>query len=368
MSTPRPGSAAGSSWLFEFSLLTRRACTYKFRDEMVVVTQIAMALIMAVLLGAIYWDLGLSQASVQNRVGAVSFTMLLMSFIAFDVVLLFPKERDLFRREHAAGLYSCSAFFHARCAAELPGHLAAGAVYATVTYWMMGFQRSGSKFANWLALCEALVLAGTSLLIFCGCVAKDFEGANNLATVAYCLFMMFDGHYINNKSIPEGARWIKQLNFFNWGIAAAARSELHGLGDLHECQDPAAQKCVFPRGSDASAYYGYDDTTVQEALGALALIIVALRVLAFLAFKYLFQDHPLFSSRPALPEAADDDDRATAPPKFLPVDAAPVVAREAEARVRESPRDDPPPPPEPRAGDLANLIVCNLSYSEEHAA
>eukprot|EP00629_Pelagomonadales_sp_RCC1024_P005266 CAMPEP_0119284170 /NCGR_PEP_ID=MMETSP1329-20130426/29853_1 /TAXON_ID=114041 /ORGANISM="Genus nov. species nov., Strain RCC1024" /LENGTH=79 /DNA_ID=CAMNT_0007284847 /DNA_START=26 /DNA_END=261 /DNA_ORIENTATION=+ len=79
-----------------------------------------MACVMGVLLGAIYWDQGLSQASVQSRVGAISFTMLLMSFIAFDVVLLFPKERDLFRREHQAGLYSHSAFFHARCAAELP--------------------------------------------------------------------------------------------------------------------------------------------------------------------------------------------------------------------------------------------------------
>ena len=75
-------------------------------------------------------------------------------------------------------------------------------------------------------------------------MAKDFEGANNIATVAYCLFMMFDGHYINNKSIPEGAKFIKQMNFYNWGIAAAARSELHGLGDLHGCRDQCGNQNV----------------------------------------------------------------------------------------------------------------------------
>ena len=99
---------------------------------MVVITQVTMACIMALLLGAIYFQQGLSQASIQSRVGAISFSMLLMSFIAFDIVLLFPKERDLYTRESQAGLYDASAFFHARCLAELPGHLTAGGAYATI--------------------------------------------------------------------------------------------------------------------------------------------------------------------------------------------------------------------------------------------
>ena len=49
------------------------------------------------------------------------------------------------------------------------------------------------KFAHFFFLCEAVVFAGTSLLIFCGCRARDFEMANNYATVFFCLFMMFDG-------------------------------------------------------------------------------------------------------------------------------------------------------------------------------
>ena len=149
-----------------------------------------MACIMALLLGAIYFQQGLSQASIQSRVGAISFSMLLMSFIAFDIVLLFPKERDLYTRESQAGLYGASAFFHARCLAELPGHLTAGGAYATIAYWMMGFQNSPMKFAHFFFLCEAVVFAGTSLLIFCGCCARDFEMANNYATVFFCLFMM----------------------------------------------------------------------------------------------------------------------------------------------------------------------------------
>ena len=63
--------------------------------------------------------------------------------------------------------------------------------------------------------------------------------------------MMFDGHYINNKSIPAGAKWIEDANFFNWAISAGSRSELLGLGDLHGCSNPESSRCIFQRGGDA---------------------------------------------------------------------------------------------------------------------
>ena len=232
---------------------------------------------------------------------------------------------------------------------------------------MMGFQRDLGKFLSYVALCEALVLSGTSLLIACGCLAKDFEGANNIATVAYCLFMMFDGHYINNKSIPEGARWIKQLNFFNWGISAAARSELKGLGAMHGCRDPASQKCVFQRGDDAADYYGYHQT-VREALAALALICVVMRFLGFLAFKYFFQDHPLFAPKPI--------------PDDLPPEPAPEPAAPAPEDGPEDLEEPAEPPRDARASSWAatpggfvhvgeaedasysDVLLCNFSSAD----
>merc|ERR1719161_3145317 len=144
---------------------------------------------------------------------------------------------------------------------------------------MMGFQSSPMKFAHFFFLCEAVVFAGTSLLIFCGCCARDFEMANNYATVFFCLFMMFDGHYINNKAISAGSR-----------------SELLGLGDLHGCSNPESSRCIFQRGGDAVDYYGFRDKPFRKAITAIMLISVALRALAFIAFKFLFTGRPVFDS------------------------------------------------------------------------
>ena len=93
--------------------------------------------------------------------------------------------------------------------------------------------------------------------------------------------MMFDGHYINNKSIPAGAKWIEDANFFNWAISAGSRSELLGLGDLHGCSNPESSRCIFQRGGDAVDYYGFRDKPFRKAITAIMLISVALRALAF---------------------------------------------------------------------------------------
>mmetsp|Transcript_5659 Transcript_5659/g.16795 ORF Transcript_5659/g.16795 Transcript_5659/m.16795 type:complete len:157 (+) Transcript_5659:1805-2275(+) len=123
------------------------------------------------------------------------------------------------------------------------------------------------------------------------------DGINQTqATVFFCLFMMFDGHYINNKSIPAGAKWIEDANFFNWAISAGSRSELLGLGDLHGCSNPESSRCIFQRGGDAVDYYGFRDKPFRKAITAIMLISVALRALAFVAFKFLFTGRPVFDS------------------------------------------------------------------------
>ena len=105
-----------------------------------------------------------------------------------------------------------------------------------------------------------------------------------------------DGHYINNKSIPAGAKWIEDANFFNWAISAGSRSELLGLGDLHGCSNPESSRCIFQRGGDAVDYYGFRDKPFRKAITAIMLISVALRALAFIAFKFLFTGRPVFDT------------------------------------------------------------------------
>ena len=120
---------------------------------------------------------------------------------------------------------------------------------------------------------------------------------------------------------------------------------------FHTGRDPLAEKCVFPRGADASDYYGFHKEP-RDALLALALIAVAFRFLAFLAFKYLFVDHPIFRGKPLAAPADVEPAGAPAAPEaeplvVVPEAEAPAVARDIEAAPAEA------------EATVADVVLCN---------
>jgi ATP-binding cassette subfamily G (WHITE) protein 2 len=124
-----------TSWAMQFAVLWRRTMLYKLREPAAVMTQFSMAVIMPLLVGGIFWGITNSQAAVSDRLAAVSFLILLQSFMCMDQILLFPKERAVYLRDHAVGLHSTSSFFVARSLAEMPFILLFAAISATISYW-----------------------------------------------------------------------------------------------------------------------------------------------------------------------------------------------------------------------------------------
>ncbi|KAH8043950.1 ATPase [Aureococcus anophagefferens] len=128
---------------------------------------------------------------------------------------------------------------------------------------------------------------------------------------------------------------------------------------MHGCRDPASQKCVFQRGDDAADYYGYHQT-VREALAALALICVVMRFLGFLAFKYFFQDHPLFAPKP-IPDDLPPEP-APEPAAPAPEDGPGTSRSRAEPPLASSGRDARRLRPRRRGRDASpGVLLCSLS-------
>ena len=61
-----------------------------------------------------------------------------MSFMTFDILMLWPAERSVYLRDQVSGMYCTSAFFIARSFAELPTHTLAGLIGGIITYYMYG--------------------------------------------------------------------------------------------------------------------------------------------------------------------------------------------------------------------------------------
>lgn len=300
---PLATALVANPWLRQFSALFRRSFFYKLRSPEAVITQFSFAVITTLLVGLIYWQLGLSQKSVANRMGAFSFLVTMVSFSAYDIVLLFPKERTVYLREHAAGLYDTAAYFHARGLAEMPFHVLFTLFTCVGTYFMLGLQMELGKFLVFVLSLELCAVCGASAMLFVGSVSADENVGNVLASILLLMFMLFDGFYVNKETVPVWLRWLERLSFMGYMVENLGLNEFSGL-DFEGC-DPLMVpgtnatalpvECAFPDGEAAIAFYGLYDGVGDDVADKvfynwvwLSIMICGYRVMAYLGLRYCF--------------------------------------------------------------------------------
>jgi ABC-type multidrug transport system permease subunit len=278
-----------TGWWNQFCVLFGRTMRYKLREPAAVLTQACTAVFLPLLVGGIYWRIPFTQNAIQDRLAAVSFLIMLQAFMCMDQILLFPKERAVYLRDHDAGLHSTSAFYLARTAAELPFILGFSAVCATEAYFCFGFQRSASRYLTFMAIICAVSEAGAALLCSFGALAPNMETGNLLATIVLVILILFDGFYINIQNIPLWCRWASKFSFLGYGVQAAAANEFRGL--TFTCTpDEAALGCIAT-GDAYLARLGFADVSIGKCIGATLAIAVGARAIAYLGLRFLYTGH-----------------------------------------------------------------------------
>lgn len=268
---------------YQFIVLFSRSFFHKLREPAAVMSQAVYSIVLPLIVGSIFWQIGFDQNSIFDRASGIAFIVLLQTFMAFDIILLFPIERRIYLEEHSAGLYSTSAFFWGRSLADSPFHVIFSATVAIISYWMFGLQANAQKFFTYLVIIEMVTLCGTSALLLCGAIAKDMEQANILATVLLIVFTLFTGTYVNKNNIPSYYRWLNNLSFIGFASEAAIKNEFVGIS--FTCLE--GQTCAYEKGEDYLAVLGLQDVNTWSNIGIIFAMILVYRLLAYLGLKFL---------------------------------------------------------------------------------
>jgi ABC-type multidrug transport system permease subunit len=204
---------------------------------------------------------------------AVTMSVIMSIWLPFDVTLTFPKERQIFLRERAAGLYSTSVFFLARILADMPMHITAATIMASIIYPLVDLQMGVHLF---IVLNVIGILVGASLMQCIGAVSKSFEEANILTMLVMMMSMMTSTGFV--RVVPSWLKWMRDTSFM--GL----------IGDI----------CMYLEFKDIDPKYGtpeqvYKDYGVQIeseddimlAVSILLATFVIARLLTYLAVKFL---------------------------------------------------------------------------------
>ncbi|EEB93915.1 hypothetical protein MPER_07365, partial [Moniliophthora perniciosa FA553] len=115
----RKGSAFGqakyaTTFLTQLQYLSGREWKILQRDKSLFLTHVAVACILGVFCGGLYYQTGITIAGFQSRVGCLFFLGALIAFSSLSALYNIVEIRPLFLRERSSGYYSPTAWLLSR--------------------------------------------------------------------------------------------------------------------------------------------------------------------------------------------------------------------------------------------------------------
>ncbi|KAI8809222.1 P-loop containing nucleoside triphosphate hydrolase protein, partial [Cladochytrium replicatum] len=283
------------SFLTQLQVLLRRTIISK-RGELFTMLNLFEAVILAVIVGLIWFRMPVEIGYITERSGFIFFIMTFWPLnAAFSGLLVFPSERSVVNKERSSGSYRVSAYFLAKTLAEMPLILTLPIVFLIIAYFMSGLNPNFVAFLGFVFAELLAVLAGEALGLFIGTGISELKTGLVIATIVMLTFMLVGGFFAQH--IPVYLAWLKYISVFYWAFSACQWFELTIGNPVFQC-DPNANIAgtlsgVCKTASDTitgpeilRAINGAD-TNIALCLVMLVVLWLVFRIGAYVNLRYL---------------------------------------------------------------------------------
>ncbi|KAJ1685330.1 hypothetical protein LUZ63_016720 [Rhynchospora breviuscula] len=285
LSTPPPGARdLRFPTRYSQSFLTQcLACLWKqhnsyWRNPSYNAVRFVFTIILALLMGTIFWKLGGKRGSPQqlfNAMGSMYTALMFMGMQNSQVVLpVVDTERTVFYREKFAGMYSALPYAAAQVIIEIPYTLAQAIIYSILTYSMLEFQWTLVKFFWYSFFTFFTLLCFSYYGIMISAVTPNAHVASVSAAGFYCIWNIFAGFVIPQPRLPTWYRWYFWVCPVSWALYGLMVSQ---FGDVNDIMDNGISVKDFIR-----EYFGYN----ASFLPAAAIAIVGFTIIFATSFAF----------------------------------------------------------------------------------
>ncbi|KAK1661049.1 hypothetical protein QYE76_049208 [Lolium multiflorum] len=217
-------------WWREFRLLFKRAWMQAFRDGPTNKVRARMSVASAIIFGSVFWQMGKTQTSVQDRMGLLQVAAINTAMAALTkTVGVFPKERAIVDRERAKGSYALGPYLSSKLLAEIPIGAAFPLIFGSILYPMAKLHPTISRFAKFCGIVTVESFAASAMGLTVGAIAPTTEAAMALGPSLMTVFIVFGGYYVNADNTPVIFRWIPKASLIRWAFQGLSINEFKGL-------------------------------------------------------------------------------------------------------------------------------------------
>ncbi|UZP33910.1 hypothetical protein NXS19_001726 [Fusarium pseudograminearum] len=214
-------------YLRQFIILSQRTWKNLYRNPMLMLTHYAIAIVLAVFSGYLFYGLTDDIPGFQNRLGLFFFLLALFGFSTLTSLNVFATERLLFVRERANGYYAPATYFAAKVLFDIiPLRIIPPILMGSIIYPMTGLVADSTHFFNFILVLVLFNMAAAAVCLFIGIVCKDGSVANLIGSLVMLFSLLFAGFLLNHKATPKGALWLQTLSIFHYGFESLIVNEV----------------------------------------------------------------------------------------------------------------------------------------------
>ncbi|XP_030344642.1 broad substrate specificity ATP-binding cassette transporter ABCG2-like isoform X2 [Strigops habroptila] len=210
--------------------VSKRSLKNLIRSPQASIAQIAVTMLLAVVVGAIFFGVKLDQTGIQNRVGSLFFVTTHHCFSSVSAIELFIRDKKLFVHQYTSGYYRVSAYFLAMLIGDLlPMRTAPAFIFSCISYWMIGYQPAAGRFFFFMLSLTLVSYTATAMALAISAGMEVVAVANLLITICFILMLMFSGLLVNLTSVMAWLNWLKYFSIPRYGLTALEVNEFRNL-------------------------------------------------------------------------------------------------------------------------------------------
>ncbi|KAL4363074.1 hypothetical protein GQ457_04G013310 [Hibiscus cannabinus] len=214
-----------SSRLHEIFSLYNRFWKIIYRTRQLLLTNVLEALIVGLVLGTIYINIGYDKEGIEKRFGLFAFTLTFLLSSTTETLPIFLNERPILLRETSSGVYRLSSYLIANTLVFLPYLLAIAIIYSVSVYFLVGLCASWQAFAYFVLVIWIIVLMANSFVLFLSSLAPNYIAGTSLVTILLGSFFLFSGYFISKDSMPKYWLFMHFLSMYKYALDALLINE-----------------------------------------------------------------------------------------------------------------------------------------------
>ncbi|KAI4884478.1 hypothetical protein NFI96_014100 [Prochilodus magdalenae] len=235
-----------SGFCHQFKWVLKRTFRNLMLNPQTSVAQLAVTIFLALIVGAIFFNVKDDQSGIQNRFGALFFITTNQCFSTLSAAELFITERKLFIHEYTSGYYRVSVYFLTKILSDIITLRTIPAVLFTcISYFMIGFRSTAAAFFIFMFTVILVAYTATAMTMAISADQSVVALANIFMTIAFVFMMIFSGLLVNLESVMSWLNWLKYFSIPRYALTALEINEFVGLTF---CPNTTARQTSFTPG------------------------------------------------------------------------------------------------------------------------